>query len=302
MGIEGMTDNLPGDTAIDTSSDDAFLLDLFAGETPPPLDEVAPTGTPEVKEADLPPAKPDDAPVTDTDDADVEHVQLSKADYMRLMNLEAQQKLAQMNAAPAAPEGETAPAQAAQAAAPVARPEWTPEVTPIPISLSQDWVDAFAFESQAKGNEYIGALINTPIQKAAEYTQNAVAAVEARVQQQIHAITQNFGLFQAVNQVLKDRPEYRGENMAQVELAAKESLMADPTLTAWDLPEAITKRLDASAAKAKQIMKSGGKINAVPQGGLKGASTGARTPADTGRAEAPTDPELQFLKDLGYPG
>jgi hypothetical protein len=235
-------------------------------------------------------------------EAEGEHVQLSKSEYMRLMTLEAQQKLTQ----PAAPKAEmeaTVTTEATKAPElPATKPDWTPEVTPLPVQINDDWQNVFAFDSKEQGNQYIGSLINVPYQKAAEYTQNAVAAVESRMLQQINAITTNFGLFSAVHQVLKDRPEYRGEHMAQVEYAAKESLMADPTLTAWDLPDAIMKRLDESATRAKQIIKSNGKISAVPQGGLKAASTGARSPQDNGRSEPTVDADLQFARDLGFPG
>jgi hypothetical protein len=283
----------PAEVSNAPDEDQDFINELFGLDEPAPV-----TTTPEVKAAEAP-AKTD----TPEGEVDAEHVQVSKTDWMRLMTLEAQLKMKEGDIAPVQAEdaAEAAPAPAQQAA-PAVRPDWTPEVTPVPISLSEDWLDAFSFESKEKGDAYIGSLINVPIQKAAEYTQNAVAAVESRMQQQIHAMTTNFGLFSAVQQVLKDRPEYRGEHMAQVEYAAKEAIKADPTLTAWDLPEKIVERLDTAATKAKQIMKSGGKINAVPQGGLKSGSTGARSPQDTGRSEPTVDADLQFARDLGFPG
>ena len=283
--------------SVEATSDAAYADLMFGGAE----ESTAPaTDTPEVKEADLSPAKEEVAPDAAAEPVE-EHVQLSKADYMRLMTMEAQMKMREPDAAAqddAAPQ--TTPE--AKVDAPPAQPGWTPEVTPLPINLDQNWVDAFGFESAEQGNQYVGALINVPIQKAAEYTQNAIAAAKAEMQQQIHAISNNFGLYAAVGEVLKDRPEYRGEHMIQVEYAAKECLKADPTLTVWDLPDAIGKRLDAAATKAKQIMKSGGKINSVPQGGLKGGSTGGRQAEDTGRkGGAPQDsPETAFAKLLGF--
>jgi hypothetical protein len=206
--------------------------------------------------------------------------------------------------APETAPAETPPTETTPQVQQQTAPAGIPEFAPLPINLDDKWVDAFGFQSKEQGDAYIGTLINVPLQKAVEYTQSAIAAMRQEFSQQLNTSNHNSGLFMAVNQVLKDRPEYRGDHMAQVEYAAREAISADPSLTVWDLPDAIIKRLDASAAKAKQIMASGGKINAVPQGGAKAGSTGARAPQDTGRGGEPEDtPEKAFLKLLsGFEG
>lgn len=300
METEAVVTTPTPEVAVSVPDPDQSFIDELFGDATPPIPAV--TDTPEVKAADLSPAKEEEAVKPVEGEADGEHVQLSKSEYMRLMTLEAQQKLAQPGAPKAEAEATVTTEVAKAPELPAVKPDWTPEVTPLPVEINDDWQNVFAFESKDQGNKYIGALVNVPYQKAAEYTQNAVAAVESRMLQQINAITTNFGLFSAVHKVLEDRPEYRGEHMAQVEYAAKEALTSDPTLTAWDLPEAIMKRLDESATKAKQIIKSNGKISAVPQGGLKAGSTGARSPQDNGRSEPTVDADLQFARDLGFPG
>lgn len=271
------------------------------------------TDTPESKQADLSPTKTDaataspegDATPAKTDDGqadDGEHVQVSKADWMRLMNMEAKQRLAEANDAKAnTPQTNDAPAEAAKVQeTPVAKQDWTPEFKPVPIDLPPEFVEGFGFSSKEEGDNLMGRLYNGILQNAVAYTQNAIASMEARMNKEIQTRQEFSYIAPAVMEVFNKKQEYL-DYPEIVHEAANRAVRENPSIHITKLPGKIIELLDAGEKKATQIMKSGGKINAVPKSGLKAGETGARSPRESIQ---PTEdsPDVAYAKLLGLQG